>query len=142
MMSTRPHTSLRIGELAVQVGLNPKSIRHYEAIGLLPIPQRTDAGYRFYGDADQERLLFITKAKAIGLTLREIRELLTLRDGGEEPCPHLGQHVDRKLAAIDVHLRLLAEMRTELLTLRQETALTAWHRGSRRTKRTAGRRCH
>ena len=116
---------VRIGEIAAQVGLNPKSIRYYEDIGLLPNPPRTEAGHRLYGNADRERLRFITKAKSIGFTLREIREILALRDRGEEPCLHLGQILDRKLAAIELHLRLLSEMRMELQSLRQETAQTA-----------------
>jgi len=52
MMSSRSHAPLRIGELAAELGLNPKSIRYYEAIGLLPTPARTEAGYRLYGDAE------------------------------------------------------------------------------------------
>ena len=125
-MNREPSASLlRIGELATDLGINPKTIRYYEEIGLLPAPRRTVAGYRQYGAADRERLRFITKAKTIGLTLREIREILALRDGGEEPCPHLGQLLDRKLAAVDVHLRLLTELRAELLVLQAEMAVTA-----------------
>ena len=125
MISPRCHIPLRIGELAAAVGVNPKTIRYYEEIGLLPAPRRTAAGYRQYGAVDGERLRFITKAKAIGLTLREIREILVLRDGGEEPCPHLGQLLDRKLAAVDVQLRLLTEMRAGVLALQVEMAMTA-----------------
>ena len=118
-------TGRRIGELATDLGINPKTIRYYEEIGLLPAPRRSVAGYRQYGAADRERLRFIAKAKAIGFTLREIRELLARRDGGEEPCPHLGRLLDRKLAAVDLHLRLLTEMRTELLVLQAEMTVTA-----------------
>jgi DNA-binding transcriptional MerR regulator len=125
MNSPQPHFRWRIGELATDLGINPKTIRYYERIDLLPAPARTAAGYRLYGAADRERLRFITKAKAIGFTLREIREILALRDGGDEPCPHLGQLLDRKLAAVDLHLRLLTEMRTELLALQVEMAVTA-----------------
>ena len=118
-------TVLRIGELAADLKINPKTIRYYEEINLLPAPARSAAGYRLYSTADRERLRFVTKAKAIGFTLREIRELLVLHDGGDEPCPHLGQLLDRKLAAVDMHLRLLTEMRAELLALRAEIAVTA-----------------
>lgn len=125
LSSPRSHVPRRIGEIAADLGLNPKTIRYYEEIGLLPVPRRTAAGYRLYDAADRERLRFITKAKAIGFTLREIREILALRDGGEEPCPRLGRLLDRKLAAVDMHLRLLTEMRAELRTLRAEMAVTA-----------------
>ncbi len=50
---------MRIGELAGRLDLNPKTIRYYEEIGLLPTPQRTPAGYRLYDAADLERLRFI-----------------------------------------------------------------------------------
>ena len=116
---------LRIGELAADVHLKPKTIRYYEEIGLLPPPRRTGAGYRQYGTADRERLRFIAKAKVMGFTLREIGELLALRDGGEEPCSYLGPLLDHKLAAIDVQLTLLAQLRTELQALRMEMATTA-----------------
>jgi MerR family transcriptional regulator, Zn(II)-responsive regulator of zntA len=125
MNSPRSGFPRRIGEFAADLGINPKTIRYYEEIGLLPPPMRSPSGYRQYSAVDAERLRFITKAKAIGLTLREIREILALRDGGEEPCPHLGQLLDRKLAAVDVHLRLLTEMRAELLALQAEMAVTA-----------------
>lgn len=123
--SPRSRFPQRIGELAAAVGINPKTIRYYEAIGLLPPPPRTAAGYRRYGVADRERLRFIGKAKALGLTLREIRELLSLRDGGAEPCPHLGHLLERKLAVIDAQLRLLAELHADLQALKAETAVTA-----------------
>ena len=124
-MDERTRFPKRIGELAADLGLNPKTIRYYEELDLLPAPIRTAAGYRLYGAADYERLRFIAKAKAIGFTLREIREILALRDGGDEPCPHLGPLLDRKLAAVNMHLRLLMEMRAELVALQAEMAVTA-----------------
>jgi MerR family Zn(II)-responsive transcriptional regulator of zntA len=114
-----------IGELAADVQLNPKTIRYYEQIGLLPAPPRTAAGYRQYGAADRQRLRFIAKAKTLGFTLREIGELLALRDDGEEPCSHLVRLLDHKLAAIEIQLALLMELRAELLALRVEMATTA-----------------
>ncbi|GAC1564524.1 MAG: hypothetical protein NVS2B7_38530 [Herpetosiphon sp.] len=117
-------TSLRIGELAAQLALNPRTIRYYEGIGLLPHPSRTTAGYRLYTAADRERLQFIGKAKAIGLSLEEIREILELRSEGGQPCAHVLKLVDLKLAALDRQLRALEDFRRELLTLRLEAAET------------------
>lgn len=77
---------MRIGELAAELGLNPKTIRYYEEIGLLPEPRRTQAGYRLYDAADRERLRFILKAKAVGLTLEEIKLVLDVRSNGQPPC--------------------------------------------------------
>lgn len=117
--STRP---LRIGELAADLGINTKTIRYYEQIGLLPKPQRTEAGYRLYGEADRERLRFIRKAQAVGLTLQEIADLLALRRAGEPPCSHLRELVGEKLTAVDAQLRALQEFRRELISLRDEAA--------------------
>ncbi len=124
MTSGRPPAQWRIGELAGALGLNPKTIRYYEALGLLPAPPRTAAGYRLYGEADRERLRFIAKAKAVGLTLAEIGEILALRRAGEPPCAHVTALVERKLAAVDRQLRALAEFRRELVALRATAAET------------------
>ena len=70
----------RIGELAAELGIDPKTIRYYEQTGLLPVQTRTSSGYRVYGAADQDRLRFIGKAKAIGLSLKEIAEVRALTD--------------------------------------------------------------
>ena len=60
---------MRIGRLAETTGLTTKTIRFYESRGLLPIPARTDSGYRIYGHNEVARLDFITKAKRVGLSL-------------------------------------------------------------------------
>lgn len=122
MADTTPR--LRIGELAGELDLNPKTIRYYESIGLLPSPRRTAARYRLYGEADRERLRFILKARAIGLTLAEIGEILALRREGEQPCAHVLGLLDHKLAAVEGQLRALEDFRQELVTLRGEAAET------------------
>lgn len=120
-----PEKTLRIGELAAELGLNPKTIRYYEEIGLLPAPPRTESGYRLYDAEDVEQLRFIGKAKAIGLSLQEIGEILALRREGRAPCAHVLELLDRKLAAVDRQLRALRAFRRELVGLRAEAARTA-----------------
>jgi DNA-binding transcriptional MerR regulator len=112
----------RIGELSSELGLNPKTLRYYEEIGLLPEPSRSASGYRLYDSADRERLRFIIKAKAVGLTLEEIGEIVALRTDGQQPCEHVLTLLDRKLRAVDEQLRALAEFQRELVTLREEAA--------------------
>ncbi len=118
---------MRIGELAAELGLNPKTIRYYEEIGLLPEPRRTASGYRAYGDADRQRLRFVLQARAIGLTLAEIREILGLRRRGRRPCEHVLALLDRKVVAIDEQLRALSDVRRELGALREEAAEAMRH---------------
>ncbi len=125
MDENKDRMQLKIGELARGLGLNPKTIRYYEEIGLLPEPKRTSSGYRVYTAADQERLRFIAKAKAMGLTLEEIAEILRLREGGEQPCRHVVELLDNKVAQVDRYVRALSDFRQELVGLREEAAESA-----------------
>jgi MerR family transcriptional regulator, Zn(II)-responsive regulator of zntA len=113
-----------IGELASELGINPKTIRYYEEIGLLPEPQRSASGYRRYSVADLDRLRFIAKAKAIGLTLDEVREILDVATGGQRPCEHVLGLLDQKIDLVDRQLHALSAFRRELLSLRSEAAQT------------------
>ena len=115
---------LRIGELASEFGLNPKTLRYYEEIGLLPTPERAENGYRLYGEADRQRLRFIGQAKTVGLTLEEISQILALWRTGAPPCEHVVGLLDHKLRAVEEQLRTFADFRAELLTLREEARQT------------------
>ena len=99
-MQHTTEANLRISQLASEFGLNPKTIRYYEEIGLLSAPKRSEAGYRLYGSPDRERLAFIQKAKAIGLSLTEIRELLTLHSKGQQPCEQVQELLQGNLMGI------------------------------------------
>jgi DNA-binding transcriptional MerR regulator len=68
-------TLLQIGEIAQLLGVTPKTIRHYEKIGLLARPERTRAGYRLYDAQDLLRLQRIRRLQALGLSLKKIRAL-------------------------------------------------------------------
>lgn len=78
-------TGYRISELARRSGFSASTLRYYETVGLLPDPERTDSGYRSYDDTALERLAFIARAKAMGLSLAEVAELVALWTDG--PCP-------------------------------------------------------
>lgn len=106
---------MRIGQLAGRLGLNPKTVRFYEEIGVMPTPARAaPSGYRDYTEADVERLQFIKRAQTIGFSLDEIREVLAFRDRGEAPCPYVRQQLGAKAAAIDEQLAELERLRAEL----------------------------
>jgi MerR family Zn(II)-responsive transcriptional regulator of zntA len=124
MYQTSNSSQVRIGELAAELGLNPKTIRYYEEVGLLPKPERACNGYRLYGDPDRERLRFIGKAKAVGLRLAEIGEVLALRRDGEQPCEHVVALLDRKLDLVEEQLRTLLSFKQELRILREEAYQT------------------
>lgn len=106
-----------IGRAAAAAGLTAKTLRYYEAMGLLPPPDRMESGYRVYSPADVRRLGFIVKAKRLGLTLREIREILVIRDGGQAPCIHVQHLLQRKARDVESRIAELTALRRELQRL-------------------------
>jgi DNA-binding transcriptional MerR regulator len=109
--------AMRIGELGERVGVNPKTIRYYEQIGLLPEPARLPSGYRSYAGDDVARLVFIKTAQRLGITLDEIREILALRDGGRRPCGYVRGVLRREVAELDQRIGELRRLRQELIRL-------------------------
>jgi DNA-binding transcriptional MerR regulator len=110
---------MRIGQVASELGLNPKTIRYYESIGLLPEPERTPSGYRVYGEQDLERVTFIKTAQRLGITLDEIREILALRDRHEQPCAYVREVLRKQVAEIGERMSELATLHDELLELEE-----------------------
>lgn len=108
---------MRIGELASQLSMNPRTIRFYEASGVLPEPARTSSGYRNYDGSDLERLKFVKLAQSLGLRLDEISEILALRDGGEVPCEYVRTLIGTKAIEIEQQIEQLKDMRQEFRRL-------------------------
>jgi DNA-binding transcriptional MerR regulator len=106
-----------IGELARATGVTAKTLRYYEGEGLLHEPDRTPGGYRDYPAAVVARVEFIRHAQAAGLTLRQIRAVLTIRDGGQAPCVHVAELVTDRLADVERRLRQLRQTRAQLQQL-------------------------
>lgn len=106
-----------IGELGKRLGLNPKSIRYYESIGVLPEPGRSESGYRIYAEADVDRLVFVRTAQKLGFALDEVREILALRERGRPPCPYVRSVLHRQVRDIDARLRELRQLRNQLVEL-------------------------
>jgi DNA-binding transcriptional MerR regulator len=104
----------RISDLAAQAGLSAATVRYYEHLGLLPAPARTAAGYRNHDDEALDRLRFIKGAQQVGLRLREIGELLTIRDRGLCPCGHPAQLLRQRMAEVAEEVARLGEVRAEL----------------------------
>ena len=109
-----------IGEIARQVGVNPKTIRYYEDINLLPKSKRGENNYRVYENETVKRLIFIKKAQRLGFTLREIKEILTLRDRGFKPCSHVKDLLEQRITDLDQKLAELTALRRELKKLEDE----------------------
>lgn len=111
---------MRIGELAKAAKTTTKTLRFYEAQGLLPQAERTPAGYRSYTSATLTRIDFIRRGQAAGLTLAQIRQVLDLRDHGQAPCGHVRNLLDERLTAIERQLKQLQELHDTLTKLRDQ----------------------
>jgi len=108
---------LRVAELADAVGVAPDTIRYYERAGLLPPPARTPAGYRAYDPGAVDRLRFIQGAQRLGLKLRDIRDLLAIRDTGVCPCEPAEQLLRRRLSDLDAEMARLAALRVQMVAM-------------------------
>jgi MerR family copper efflux transcriptional regulator len=120
--------TLTIGEVAKQTGLSPKAIRLYETQGLIPAPERTQAGYRAYVEHDLALLRFIGQARALDLRLEEIKEILELQQASGQPCGRVLELLDTHIAGIDQTIRALQELRATLVQAR-DTAEASSRRG-------------
>ena len=109
---------MRIGEFAKRSGSKVETIRYYEQQGLLPEPDRTIAGYRVYGPDDVARLGFITRSRALGFSIAEVRELMSLDENPNLTCSEVDQlahrHRDQVRAKL-AQLRRLDEALGELI---------------------------
>lgn len=108
---------MRIGELAALSGVSTRTIRYYEAVGLLPAPERSQGGYRSYGEGAAARIGFVRAAQAVGLRLGEIREVVAFRDRGETPCAHVLALLERRAREIEERIAALDQLRGELQAL-------------------------
>ena len=107
--------TLTIGELAARAGVTPDALRYYERVGIMARPPRTRGGFRVYPTMAVDRLRFIKQAQRQGLTLAEIRELLSLdARRGTTQCRQVQQLLERKLADLDARLIELQEFRRTL----------------------------
>ena len=116
-VTTASAWELRVAELAEAVGVSPDTIRYYERAGLLPAPARTPAGYRTYDEAAVDRLKFIQGAQRLGLKLRDIADLLAVRDTGVCPCEPAEQLLRRRLAELDAEMAQLATLREQMVAM-------------------------
>lgn len=110
---------LTIGQAAQAAGLTRKAVRLYEAKGLLPAAERSPAGYRLYSQSDVELLTFIRRARALGLHLDDIGEVLAIRQGGNAPCATVRELLDARIAEIDAAVTDLLALRQTLIHSRQ-----------------------
>lgn len=107
-----------VGQIAEKAGINVETVRYYEKLKLLPRPKRKqDSNYRIYDKDDLKRLLFIKRAKELGFTLKEIKELLDLRIDSRAKCGDVKHLTEHKLKDVDNRINDLKKIRNVLVKL-------------------------
>ena len=117
--------ALTISELARRAGVTPRTLRHWERLGLLPKATRTHTGYRVFDAKITHYIDFVQKAKTVGLTLKETKRLLELARRGKNPCPHVVKWADEKAIAVKQQIRALKVLQRRLSMFRRICATSS-----------------
>ncbi len=108
---------MRIGKVAEQVGITVEAIRFYEKNGLVKPPKRNGSGYRDYPGDTVQHVSFIKRAKELGFSLKEIKELISLRSAHGATCGEVKKQAENKIADIDCKVEDLQRIKKALLKL-------------------------
>ena len=110
---------MTIGQLAGHTRVTPRAIRHYERLGLIEAPLRTDANYRLFDSDSVSRIKFIAKCRSLGFSLPEIADFLHIMEDPDHTCAQVVEVTRQHLDLIDAKLSDLAEMRRTLALIHQ-----------------------
>ena len=117
-MRTHAEASLRIGEVARRAGVGIDALRFYEREGLIPQPARDpSSGYRTYVPDTVRTVRFIREAQGLGFTLKEIAELLKLRNDTDASCSDVRAAANAKLEDVEQRIKKLRAVRSALRKL-------------------------
>ena len=107
---------VKIGEIAKRLGVSTDTLRYYEKQGILTSSSRSVSGYRLYTDQDIAQLAFVIRAKDVGFTLNEIKELLAIKvDKQSHSCEQVKQLTSEKISQVE---RKITEMNAILNSLK------------------------
>ena len=108
---------MNISRAAEKCGVPPKSIRYYESIGLIDAAERRPNGYRSYSHDDMRTLAFIKRARSLGFSVEEVRELLDLWRDRSRKSSAVKTMAARHIDALDRKIEELQSMRKALAEL-------------------------
>jgi len=111
---------MRIGELAKASGIDIETLRYYERVGLLELPDRQANGYRAYGQDALKRANFIRHCRALDMGLRDIKHLLGFSSQPDTNCNDVNSLLDEHLARVRIKLESLRMLEQQLTRLRNQ----------------------
>jgi DNA-binding transcriptional MerR regulator len=120
---------MRSGELARLAGVSTDTLRHYESLGLLPEPRRTQANYRVYPPQAIARLRMIRNALAMGFSLKELHGIIQVREKEGAPCHEVRRLAQQKIEAMTVQVNELTSYRDHLKRVVREWDSRLQHNG-------------
>lgn len=132
----RPEAPLKVGGLAKRAGVEVQTFHYYERFGLLPKPDRSAANHRLYPTSALRRVQFIEKAQSLGFALKEIEEILGLRQQSRAPCRCVADVGKTHLQELDARIAALQKFRRELAAV-----VPKWEKETSRQRKCSGDFC-
>ena len=114
---------MKVNQLATKVGVTPDTVRFYTRNGMLCPTKNLANGYKNYSNTEQKRLVFIVKARHLGFSVNEIKEIIDMSTHGNSPCCKVREIVKRRLGEARETIDELQK-----LTERMEAAMTTWEK--------------
>lgn len=109
---------MKIGKIARLTGCSVQAIRYYEKEKLLPSTQRSEGNFRLYDESHIEQLSFIKLCRGLGLSLSEIRQLLSLKSSPGAQCDEVNRMMETHIQQVEARIRELMQLNMELKALR------------------------
>ncbi len=106
---------MKIGEVASRAGVSVDTVRFYERVGVLPLPARTESGYRDYEPDTIERIRLTRELQAIGFTLNDTVDALAAHDAGGATCESERWRLEAVLARVDAKIAELNALRGRIV---------------------------
>ena len=103
-----------IKEISEKLDINPKTIRFYEDINLIPKAKRNGSNYRVFSDKDIERISFVKKARTLGLSIEDIKKIIAIREGGDLPFPAVIDILEEQEKQLEIRIREMISFKEKI----------------------------
>jgi len=112
---------MRVNQLAEKVGVTPDTVRYYTRIEMIFPTKSIENGYKNYSTGDEKRLVFILKARHLGFSVREIKDIIAMSKTGKSPCCKVREVVQKHLDEAKLKIAELHQLSSHM-----QRALDTW----------------